>query len=128
MKMEARRVGRWVRLGLVVALLGSSVAPTAFAQGTQATGLQLPDGSQCQFVGNDTSPSFNGQRVNYNCGSAPDNGTNVVLGTPSFQNGVWTVTQGVIEPAATGPSLRSSQTLTLDISRVTLVDNTTCDA
>jgi hypothetical protein len=103
---------------------GPSPSPTPAPQ--QATSIQLPDGTICQWAGNGAQPVFNGQRVNYTCGSAPNNATNVILGTPTQQNGVWTITTGVVGTVNNTPTLQSSQTINMTLAKVTLVDNTVC--
>jgi hypothetical protein len=127
--MKAQHSGgrRFFRLSLALMLAATSYVPTVLAQPVQATALQLPDGSVCQWAGNGATASFNGQRVTYTCGSAPDNGTVVILGPPTFQNGAWVITEGIVEPSASGQRLRSSQTVTMDITHVNLVDGLSCD-
>ena len=92
-----------------------------------ATDIQLPSGALCEWAGSGATASFNGQRVNYNCGPASNNGMNVILGQPTFSNGVWTVTTGIVDQSSSGPTLRSSQTITMVIESVDLVDDTDCE-
>src|SRR5262249_30230221 len=89
----------------------------------QATSITLPNGSVCQFSGTGATLAFNGQRVNYTCGTAPDGSSLVVLGTPTFQNGTWSVQTGnVVQAPGGGFSLAASQTVTMQIARVDLID------
>jgi hypothetical protein len=71
--------------------------------------------------------TFNGQRVNYMCGTTPSGGTNVILGTPTTQKWTWAVQLGVIAPGCGGGfNLESSQTVNMQIAHVDLVDGTSC--
>jgi hypothetical protein len=104
-----------------------SPSPAPTAAPTPATSITMPDGSVCQFAGTGATAVFNGQRVNYTCGTTSNNGTNVILGTPAEQNGLWTVTTGIVDNISTSnPTLRSSGTVYMTLSTVTLVDNTVC--
>jgi hypothetical protein len=115
-----------VGVGNVVGQTHGTTSPTPTPVSQQATSIKLPDGTLCQWAGNGAQPVFNGQRVNYTCGSAPNNATNVILGTPTQQNGVWTVMTGVVGTVNNQPTLQSSQTITMSLSKVSLVDNTDC--
>src|SRR5262249_47534163 len=55
---------------------GAGPSPSPTPAPNQATSIQLPDGTTCQWAGNGAQPSFNGQRVNYNCGPAGNNANN----------------------------------------------------
>jgi hypothetical protein len=50
----------------------------------------------------------------------------VILGTPTVQNGVWTIVQGNVQNTASGPAVVSSTNLSVDFNRVTLLDGSTC--
>lgn len=95
---------------------------TAPAPSAQATSLTLPDGTQCQFSGTGATITFQGQRANYTC----SNPAQVVLGTPVLQNGVWVVTVGNVQNTSTGPTIVSSTQVEMDITRVNLLDGSTC--
>ena len=53
-------------------------------------------------------------------------GIKVILGTPTQQNGVWTVMTGVVGTVNNQPTLQSSETINMTLSKVSLVDNTDC--
>src|SRR4030095_3028152 len=103
--------------------LGIRSVTGSSATTVQATGFVLPDGTQCQFAGTGATLSFNGQRANYTC----SNPAIVILGTPTFQNGVWTVTQGNVQVTNNTPSIVSSTSIQMDIARVALTDGSTCN-
>ena len=86
----------------------------------------MPDASTCGFAGTGATAAFNGQRLNYTCGPAPNNGTSVLLGNPTFQNGNLVVTQGIVDNISNDPTLRSSQTVTMTLTEVDLMDNAVC--
>src|SRR4029453_15665426 len=71
-------------------------APSPTPTSAQATSIQLPDGTTCQFAGTGATAVFNGQRVNHTCGTRSEGGQTVILGNPTFQNGVWNVTVGIV--------------------------------
>jgi hypothetical protein len=112
----------------VLTTTSTAAGPTPTPQPTtQATSIKLPDGTNCQFAGTGATAVFNGQRVNYTCGTRSDGGTTVILGTPTVQNGVWQVNVGIVDNVNNNPTLRSSQTQSMVFSQVELVDDTTCN-
>ena len=46
---------------------GTQPGPTPLPT-ENATDIQLPSGALCEWAGSGATASFNGQRVNYNCG------------------------------------------------------------
>src|SRR5262249_3758421 len=91
-----------------------------------ATTIQLPDGTTCNFAGTGATAVFNGQRVNYTCGTRPDGGQTVILGNPTLQNGVWSITVGIVDSVNNQATLRSSDTLNVQFVEADLVDGTAC--
>jgi hypothetical protein len=108
-----------------VLLAPGGIAP-AQAQTPQATSIRLPDGTQCQWSGSGATVSFNGQRVNYDCGTRSDGGTTVILGIPTFQDNLWQVTVGIVDFNRGQATLRSSQTQSMVFNQAALVDGTLC--
>lgn len=102
-----------------------TATPIVISAPQQATNIQLPDGAPCLFAGKGATLAFEGKRVNYTCGESAGAGT-VILGTPQFKNGSGSIQIGVVERKADGSALKSSQTLSLDISQVELSDGSKC--
>jgi hypothetical protein len=114
--------------GVTGATSGATPTPALTPTPTPAaaTSIRLPDGTLCQWSGSGATVSFNGQRVNYNCGARSDGGTTVILGIPTFQNNVWQVNVGIVDLVGGQATLRSSQTQSMVFGQVTLVDGTIC--
>ena len=105
---------------------GPTPTPQATATPTAATTIQLPDGTTCNFAGTGATAVFNGQRVNYTCGTRSDGGLTVILGNPTLQNGVWTITVGIVDTVNNQQTLRSSDTLNVQFVEADLADGTAC--
>lgn len=90
------------------------------------TAIVLPDGAECKWAGEGATLAFDGQRVNYNCGSS-DAGETVLLGDiVQEQETVWTVTKGTVVQAASGFTLTESMPITFFLAQLDLVDGDTC--
>ncbi len=116
------------RLPILVGVLGTLgspalvlSAPVAQAQAPAATQFQLPDGNLCSWQAPSQAQQLNGQLVTYVCA----NNNEVILGSPTLQNGTYTITTATLNPATNAVS--DPTTLTVDITHVDLVDGTGCD-
>lgn len=117
-------VFRKVTAGTLLPVSPPSSAPVTDAS-VSATSIQLPDGMTCQFAGRGATLAFEGKRVNYTCGQSDKENT-VILETPAFKDGVLMIQRGVMVRTADGFALKSSQLITMDITRIELVDGTKC--
>jgi predicted secreted protein len=88
-----------------------------------STTIVLPNGDECLFSGTGATLAFDGQRVNYQCGTADT----VVLGDPQLDEvgGISLVT-GVISQTAEGFTLTNSAQVTGTILAAELADGTAC--
>ena len=88
--------------------------------------ITLPDGTECLNAGQGATMAFDGERVNYTCGTI-DEGDVVLLGdlvSPMLDQLV--VTRGITTHGGDGFSLVESNEITMRMSEVTLADGMLC--
>ncbi len=98
---------------------GGAAGPTPVP--SSITQFQLPDGNLCSWQTPAQAQQLNGQLVAYTCA----NNNEVILGSPTFQNGTYTINAATLNPSTNAVS--NPSTLIVDVTHVDLADGTGCD-